>query len=407
MTPDQALQSPPVFSLAERDRRHAAVREKMRERDLAVLVFPHATGEWDNFQPGTRYLACVGGGGMATSLVFPLEGETTVAVRDARRIGWARDSQKWIADVRSPPEGDWARFVVERIEELGLTSERIGVVGLYEVVREPAGLIVYNEFVNLQKRLPKAHFVSATSIVDAVRKRKSAEEIRMIERAQICADAISECFRTVARPGLWCHELVAEILAAGIRVGCEMPSMFLLGCAPTMSETQVDVAFRRVDENDILLLEAEPKFFGYAAQAIQTLGMRRLTQEEEGLLQTSQACFEVLLDAMKPGRSYLDLIDLWHKTAARDGRVAARTMGHGIGLGQDLPWTSGSGLVAQSDMMIEVGDCFILKPLIANAAGKASGRVGAPVVVDDAGARRLNAVDIAPIQNVARRGNGH
>ena len=45
----------PRFSIAERDRRYAAVRERMKERRLDCLLFPHHTGEWDNYQAGTRY----------------------------------------------------------------------------------------------------------------------------------------------------------------------------------------------------------------------------------------------------------------------------------------------------------------------------------------------------------------
>ena len=96
MTPDDALHPVPVFSLEERDRRYALVRKKMREAGLAALICPHATGEWDNFQPATRYLSCVGGAGMATSLIFPLEGSPIAAIRDARRIDRARSGQRWV-----------------------------------------------------------------------------------------------------------------------------------------------------------------------------------------------------------------------------------------------------------------------------------------------------------------------
>jgi Xaa-Pro aminopeptidase len=397
MSPDEALQPPPVFSLAERDRRHATVREKMREDGVAALIFPHATGEWDNFQSGTRYLTCVGGAGMATSLIFPLEGSPIVAVRDARRAERARGTQNWVTDVRAPPNNDWAAFFAEGIRELGLASEAIGVVGLDGVVREPTGLMVHKEFVNLQAALPQVRFTSATSIVDMARKRKSAEEIRMIERAQICADAIANCLRTVPRPGLWLHELVAAFTAAAIRVGCEMPSMMLLGCGPTMVQTQLDVEFRRIQEDDILLLEAEPKLFGYASQAVQTVSMRPLSAEEDGILQASRACFDRLTEALKPGGSYRDLIDLWQRTAKREGWHAGRSMGHGLGLGQDWPWTTRSGLAYRQDMAIEEGDCFVLKPWVANADDTVSGRIGAALVVQASGARRLSAFDNSPL----------
>ena len=220
----------------------------------------------------------------------------------------------------------------------------------------------------------------------------------MVERSQICADVIADCFRTVPRPGLWLHELAATFIAAAIRVGCEMPSMMLLGCAPTMVQTHLDVEFRRIRDDDILLLEAEPKLFGYASQAVQTVSMRPLSAEEDGILKASQTCFDGLFEALKPGASYRDLIDQWNRTAKREGWSAGRSMGHGLGLGQDLPWTTRSGLAFRHDMEVEEGDCFVLKPWIVNAAETVSGRVGAPLVVEAGGARRLNTVDNSPLQ---------
>ena len=155
MTPDDALHPAPVFSLEERDRRYALVRKKMREAGLAALICPHATGEWDNFQPATRYLSCVGGAGMATALIFPLEGSPIAAIRDARRVDRARSGQRWVADVRAPPNNNWAAFFAEGLRELGVDSETVGVVGLDSVVREPSGLIVYKEFVDLRAALPR------------------------------------------------------------------------------------------------------------------------------------------------------------------------------------------------------------------------------------------------------------
>ena len=104
-----------------------------------------------------------------------------------------------------------------------------------------------------------------------------------------------------------------------------------------------------------------------------------------------------MFEALRPGGSYRDLIDLWSRTAKREGWSAGRSMGHGLGLGQDLPWTTRSGLVFRQDMAIEEGDCFVLKPWVANADDTVSGRVGAPLVVEANGARRLNAVDNSPL----------
>ena len=53
----------PRFSLAERDRRWEAVRAKMAEQNIDVIVTPQNTGHSMDFQANTRYLTHCGGGG--------------------------------------------------------------------------------------------------------------------------------------------------------------------------------------------------------------------------------------------------------------------------------------------------------------------------------------------------------
>ena len=84
--------APTPFSLEERDRRYTAVRARMAARGLDYLLIPHNTGDWDNYQPDLRYLSCIGGGGMAAALVFPLSGTPVAAVRESRRAAWWRAS---------------------------------------------------------------------------------------------------------------------------------------------------------------------------------------------------------------------------------------------------------------------------------------------------------------------------
>ena len=78
----------PRFSLKERDRRWKALRERMREAGLDVIVCPNNTGHSTDFQANSRYLSHVGGGGDADiAMVFPLEGDVTAIATSASGAG--------------------------------------------------------------------------------------------------------------------------------------------------------------------------------------------------------------------------------------------------------------------------------------------------------------------------------
>jgi Xaa-Pro aminopeptidase len=392
---DKVVLGRPAFSLAERDRRYMAVRGLMKEWGLDCLIVPHNTGDWDNYQADTRYLTCVGGGGMATALVFPIEGDPIAAVREPRRVDWWRASQNWISDIRSPPKFQWASFFKDALEELGQASGNIGVVGLGNVLREPEGIVSYGEFVALKEALPRAQFKSATELLSRVRKRKSPEEIRMIERAQNCADAIASALRSTARPGVAEHAVYAELVAAHVRTGGELPSMILFSAEYRLWQTQLLPTFRQLSSHDIVVIEAEPKYYGYMAQAIDTVSLRPLTSLEARLFEVSHECFLTLLDLMRPGIAYAELISRWESLARKAGCMPGRTMGHGLGLGQDGPLTTRGGRA--DGMIVEDGDCFVLKPWVSDDSDATSVRVGGTVVVSDRRARCLGMCKRRPL----------
>jgi Xaa-Pro aminopeptidase len=367
----------------------------MSARGLDYLLIPHHTGDWDNHQPDLRYLTCIGGGGMAAALVFPAKGEPVAAVRENRRIAWWRASQNWITDVRSPREFIWSRFFVEVLREFDASrNARIGIVGLNNVLRDPEGIISFGEFTALQRAFPEASFECATDILYAVRKKKSAEEIAFVERAQTCADAIDEAFRATVRPGVPEHEVYANMVSAQIKAGAETPSMLLVSADKRFWQLQLLPTFRSLESDDVLMVEAEPKYFGYMAQAVISASLRPLSDQERLLFDTSQECFDNLLSELRPGRSYASLIQKWRAIANRKGVSAGRTMGHGLGLGQDGPLTTPTG--DAGGLQVEEGDVLVLKPWIADNDDTMSVRVGGTVVVGQSSARRLGQCSLLP-----------
>ena len=336
--------------------------------------------------------------------MFPLEGEPIVAVREERRIEWWRAQQDSISDIRAPKGFSWAGFFKDVIRERNLDRASIGIVGLKDVLRDAEGTAPYGEIDALKQAFPDAAFNSATDLMGMVRKRKSAEEIEVMRLAQACADAMSEAVHRSAKPDVSEHAIYASVTASYIEAGGETPTMILFNADPQIWQTHLMPRFRTVTADDVVVLEAEAKFLGYIAQSVETVPLRRLSSTEAHLLDVSKSCFNEIVGAMKPGVRYADLIALWEKSAAGTGHKAGRTMGHGIGQGQDLPLTTRGGTAG--GLVVEEGDCFVLKPWVEDEAGTVSLRFGANVVVGNRGATTLTATRPSIGAQTIRTGSG-
>ena len=171
--------------------------------------------------------------------------------------------------------------------------------------------------------------------------------------------------------------------------------MLLFSADERIWQTQVMPTFRKLARSDVIMIEAEPKYYGYMAQTVDTVSMRPLSGEEARLFDISHDCFGMLLSAMRPGVSYADLVVRWVAFAEKCNALAGRTMGHGLGLGQDGPLTTPGG--DAGGLMVEEGDCLVLKPWISDRGDTMSVRVGATVVVGQHGARRLGLCPLRPL----------
>src|SRR6202041_1871115 len=112
------------FSIAERDRRWAAVRRLMERDALAAIVAPFNPGNSTDWQGDARYLSHCGGGADASiAVVFPLNADVTVVATSAAER-WGPSIQNWVTDVREANRR-YGRVLGERLRELGITNERI------------------------------------------------------------------------------------------------------------------------------------------------------------------------------------------------------------------------------------------------------------------------------------------
>lgn len=392
-----ALHPYPRFSLEERDRRWVAVRRRMREQDIAVIVVPNNTGHSTDFQANGRYLTHVGGGGDSDiAAVFPLDGEVT-AIATSAAARWPT-VQDWTGDVREARRS-YGRATVERLKELNVERARIGITGLGHDTRSPEGTILLGFWRELEKAFPEAAFVDATNILREVRIVKSDEELEALRKSCAIIEHGIAAKIEAARVGTVDWQVWAAALSAMMMHGSEMPvhQNWLSGKNPNRTLTRP--TFRKLELGDLIIDELEASWIGYRSQIVQPVFVGKADPLHEELIKVQRELFNVLLEAFRPGTTLRDLAELTIKAGLKATPKSGPTAGaeprltlHGRGAGDDGPIMVGNMKDSPDmDLALEQNMVCILKPSVelGQGADRVICRWGDTVVAKPGGGLRL------------------
>jgi Xaa-Pro aminopeptidase len=390
------------FSIAERDRRWAKVRELMRRDGLAAIVAPQNPGNSTDWQADARYLSQVGGGADASiAVVFPLEGDVTaVATSAAER--WGPMVQNWVTDVREARRR-YGRVMGERLLELGLKRERIGICGL-SGTRTPEGTIMHGTMLALQKALPEAQFVDCTDLLQEAREVKSEEEIAALQASVDIVERGIEAQARAAQPGVPDYVVWAETMHAIFSRGSELSVHFNWVAAQIPGRTRTRPTARPLEKGDVIIAEIESSVAGYRAQQIRPLAVHRCDPLLVEMAKAHADLYPELLDTLRPGvtvgRMIDKIIELGRRVGGSKGPLAGASASliiHGRGLGDDRPLLLTSPDAKPdyeaTERSLAVGfpenGVYIVKPTIWSADRKRQFIWGDSVRVTKSGAKRL------------------
>ncbi|MGH7874722.1 MAG: M24 family metallopeptidase, partial [Candidatus Binatia bacterium] len=306
----------PRFSLAERDRRWKAVRAKMAEQNIDVIVTPQNTGHSMDFQANTRYLTHCGGGGDADiAAVFPLEGEVT-AIATTANPRWTA-TQEWTTDVREARR-EYGNVIVARLKELNVERGRIGITGLGEVegTRTPEGTILHGTWQRIRDAFPNAELVDVTSILTEVRYTKSQEEIDVLTKSMEIVEEGYKAEIATAKPGARDWDVWAAAQYAMMRHGSEMPVHCNWISGKNVRRTLTRPSMRLLEYGDLIINELEANWVGYRAQGVQPVFVGAADPVHQELIKVQREIFNRVMEYLKPGVSVKELADLTLKVGA-------------------------------------------------------------------------------------------
>jgi Xaa-Pro aminopeptidase len=385
--------SNPVFSLAERELRHEAVRDLMRRDGIDVVCCLPWTSRHDVSQGDSRYLTQLGENSDETTVAFSMDGVTAWHSR-----GGAWPSSSWVDDLRAAPRGTGGRTIVGWLGEQGLDEGTVAVAGLTGGVLSRCGAaegeVNWESVQRIREAFPKLNIVSGTDLLGEARFRKSEEEIQFLRRGREIAAAVVDTVVANARAGVTEREVWGRMLRTYADLGGSFEPSFgwITGPVGQTYPRLPQPTFRRFQDGDVLVAEIEGRWAGYIVRVDRLFGIGRLPADVRAASRSCLAAFRRAVDAMRPGATVGEVLQAGASDVlGKRGRVELSISG--CGTGDDGPVADASSPAELLAVELQE-NCVMTVVCDAVVDGRAHyGRWAETVVVRAKGAELLLDVD--------------
>ena len=324
-----------AISTAELERRWAAVRAAMDDRDIDILVMQNSNSFHGGYVKWFTDIPAMNGGYQA--VLFP-KNDRMIAVRHGppgvSEVKEDDPINRGVARIHTQPTfaavdftKDYAAGAV--LEELRPRADKtIGLVGTTSMA--------YPFLEGIKNgSLGNSKFVDATDMVDQIKAIKSEEEIEFIKRAAAMQDAsMAEVFKQI-KPGMKNFELTALAQYSGQLQGSEQ-GLFLAGSAPPGTpgpKMGKHMQAREIQEGDqfTLLIENNGPG-GFYTELGRTCVLGKASQELKDEFEFTLEAQKFTLEMIKPGAEPKEILLTYNDFMRKNGRPEElRLYAHGQG----------------------------------------------------------------------------
>ena len=327
------------FSDAEFARRHAHARELMTRDRLDALIL---TGGADIYSHGSGVTwgsGLIDERGMCQYLILPLEGEPTLIYPHYGCHIEAARKQVSVKDVRSGQHGKYGKAAAERLIELGLQRARIGITAADRTGPEHMGV---NAYLDLKAMMPNATFIFCPNMLHELTYRKSAEELRMMEKAGQLAIRALEAVKANAKPGVREYQLAAAVMHAVYNEGGRH-HLLMIG-STSMADPKLIFpnplpSHRVLKQGDIVLSELAMSYLGYSAKIGHPITVGRPTEKYTTFFKEIVVPgFKEVRSHFKPGTTLETIRQIGSQAFRKRGGQSRPTIMHGLDLITSVPF---------------------------------------------------------------------
>ena len=324
------------ISTVELERRWALIRAEMAAQKIDVLL---AQANNDFMGGYVKYLTDLPAtNGYPFTVVFPREDLMTVVGQgpfgqDLRLDAAGDGIRRGVGRVMGSPSYTAVNFTATYDAECALQSLR-GFDGATIGLLGPSA-ISYAMVDHLRKSLPRANFVDASSLVDAIKAVKSPEEIALIRRMTAMQDIAAQAVTKALRPGLRDMEMVQIARSASTALGSEqgwyMAASGPVGAPAVMGPPHLQN--RTIKEGDqfcMLIENSGPG--GYYGEIGRTWVLGKASQEMQDEFAFVLQAQQFTLELLQPDADPADIFARYNAFMRKNGRPEeTRLYAHGQG----------------------------------------------------------------------------
>jgi Xaa-Pro aminopeptidase len=332
-----------ITSTAERQRRHAALRDVLRDAGLDALVI---WSRGDEFLRGrVQYVSDIfqwAGWGI---VVLPLEGEPAF-VGDPLWSTARAEAVEWLGDIRQSgdPGPEIARILADRD-----AAASVGLVGLADAA--PAAHVR-----SLEQAARGTSFVDAGTLFDDVRAIKSDEEIENLRETSRILLEVFDALAAEIRPGVPEWDITGEAHRLCRQFGC-VEGIVQLGRPPFRYFSHGSAA--RLEREDVVVIDLEwggPS--GYWLELRRCFSFGPPSDAVQRFWAVRVESYDATVDAIRPGIQAVDVLAARDAVYERHGfpiPTAPRYTIHGIGIDSlEPPWAPGNDRTLREGMVLSV-----------------------------------------------------
>ena len=343
------------FSLDEYQQRLDALRERMEERGVDVMLVhtPENLCYLTGYQtPGYYWYQ---------ALVIPLDRDPIFITRlleesNVQHLSWVEDSRPY------GDSEDWVERTRDVLVETGMGSVRVGI-------EKQSWFLTVRDFERLSAMLPSATFVDCSGVVEEGRVIKSPAELGYMRQAARAAEAGVKRGIEVCRVGANENEVAAAIHDAQIKAGSEYTGLPLFITSGARSALGHATWYRQqMKAGDSVFMEIPGCVNRYHAALMRGV---YLGDPPEAMVKATEAmvtALEETINFIKPGVTAHEADQFCRRTIAEAdlGLAMNHRAAYSIGIGFAPDWGEGHiiSMKEGEHRPLQSGMTFHLIPLV-------------------------------------------